>query len=104
MISLLLAFLLGMAVFTDFTECTVQGYVFLDNADETVDFKRADTCSGVRDTSGGSSLVLYSPNVWVKVSIPVDKGQRIFQYHWRSALAHLGPATIPIEWGYAAKG
>lgn len=102
-IILAIALLAGVA-FEDHVSCTVQGYVYKMDEPDTVEFTRADSCTGVRVTSDDRQLVIYSPNVWVRVLIPADYGHRRFQYRWGASLAHLGAETVPIEWGYTAKG
>lgn len=92
------------SAFYDGGSCTVQAYVYRDSRSESVSFARADACQGVRVEKDFQSVILYSPHVWVQVIIPVDKGHRRFMYRWGSEVAHLGPETVPIAWGYVEKG
>lgn len=96
--------LLFSSAFYDGGSCTVQGYVFRDTTSEIVSFSRADSCTDVRFEKDHQSIILYSPHVWVQVIIPIENGNRRLLYRWGSELAHLGPETIPIYWGYVERG
>lgn len=104
MIEALLAALLFLSDFSDHVSCVVQGYVFRQIEADAVDFTRADTCTGVRFSSAGHSLVLYSPHVWVEVIVPAESGHRRFAYRWQATVAHIGAETVPIRWGYVERG
>lgn len=97
-----LALLLTLA-FGDPITCTLQGYVYHDTAHEAITWT-ANTYCPLRVTTDETQLVIYSPHHWVVVKIPVDKGQRIFQYRFGKDVAHLGPDTIPVTWGRIEKG
>lgn len=103
MTALLLALLIT-TWFDDHVSCTVQGHVYRMSEADPLDFRRADSCDGVRYEKEGESLVLYSPSIWVRVIVPAEYGWRRFQYRWGANLAHVGVETVPIEWGYTEKG
>lgn len=97
-----LIFLLALA-FNDHVDCTIQAKFYkLDQAD-VIDFKRADTCTGVRVTTDEKQIVLYSPNAWVVIPIESDKGWRRFQYRWGANVAHIEAGTVEVTWGYVVK-
>lgn len=101
---IVLAFLLSL-LFSDTVDCTVQGKVWHLNESEPVDFSPGNTCIGVRVTTDEKQVVMYSPNYWVTVQIPPEKGHRTFQYQWGKHLAHIGAETVPVTaWGHVGKG
>lgn len=96
--------LLLISTFHDVDTCTIQGYVLRMAEVDVLEFNRADVCPSVRTQVDQNALMLFSPNVWVSVVIPPEHGHRRFMYRWGSNLAHLGPDTIPVQWGYVEKG
>lgn len=105
MTTLLLVAMLFTTAYHDVVSCTVQGTVWKLGATEPLDFRRADSCVGVKVTFDEKQLVMYSPNIWVAVVIPPEYGHRPFQYRWMSEYVHIGRDTFPITgWGYVEKG
>jgi hypothetical protein len=89
--------------FTDVVSCYVLGYVYATPGD-ALDFRRADTCTGVRHELLDEKLVLYSPTHWVEVDLPTAGGYHKFWYRWGTETAYVGAQSIAVTWGRTIKG
>ena len=99
----LVSLLLSASGFSDPITCTLQGYIFHDNAKEAISWTAGNYCP-LRVTTDETQMVIYSPHHWVVVKIPVDKGNRRFQYRFGSDTAHLEADTIFVISGKVDKG
>lgn len=88
--------------FRDGINCRVQGHLYVMPGGEAPDFKRADSCTGVRWRMDipHHALLLWSPLTLVTVPLP-DRtdGQAIFQYDWGHEMAQIGgkPQRVHAE-------
>lgn len=92
--------------FADLNTCHVQGYLFSAPGEES-DFRRADSCMGIRHRFADGALHLDSPRVWVTIVPPASpeaSGWRTLTYRWGKDVAHIGPDVVPVAFGSVEKG
>lgn len=104
MIGVLLAAMLFASDFHDTVSCSVQGHVYKMHEADPIEFKRSDSCAGIRYELAQDEMVLYSPYIWVRIVVPAEYGHRRMLYRWGAKVAHIGPDTVPIYWGWVEKG
>lgn len=91
--------LIAAVAFSDPVDCIVQGTIY-GMAGEVG--WHQETCGhAIRSAQDATSVVLWSPHVWVRIKFPSSGGHQRFAYQWGKDHATVGGVVWPIEWGRA---